>query len=324
MGRDNPSSRVYSDGYTPTLDNAALANRPVAHRWSARKHAGWDYHEGLPIHPGPRMSRCRPPRADPEFRELLPEECLHHRDRFREARYAALADAEGFGAICFALEALGLRLLGEQATLDRYKNRIAVRAQKSAILTQLATSHPSRFKSFDALYKTVQTARNDAMHIGAYARHATEAAIELCIGIEEALMADVARTVSSVMVTSPITVEKWQPVAHARQLMLMHSFSFLPVRIGETWWLVSELGLAKFLGVNGETKRARLGQTLESAKTAGMEMVLVEKDDLLQADMMTDMVLQRSNVQSGPMLWLVVNNVHPAHLAGVLSPFELM
>lgn len=270
------------------------------------------------------MPRCPPPRQDPEFRELLPEECLHHRGRFREARYAALADAEGFGAICFALESLGLRLLGEQAALDRYKRRIADRAQKSPVLTELATSHPSRFKPFEALYRTVQTARNDAMHIGAYARHATEAAIELCIGLEEALMADVERTVGNVMVTSPMAVKEWQPVAHARQLMLMHSFSFLPVRIGESWWLVSELGLAKFLGVNGETKRARLGQTVESAKAAGMELVKVDNDDLLRANMTIDTVLQRAQVQRGPMLWLVVDDAHPEHLAGVLSPSELM
>lgn len=215
-------------------------------------------------------------------------------------------------------------MLGEQATLDRYKRRIADRAQRSPVLTELATSHPSRFKSFDALYKTVQTARNDAMHIGAYARHATEAAIDLCIGLEEALMTDVERTVGNLMVTSPTTIGKWQPVAHARQHMLMHSFSFLPVRIGGSWWLVSELGLAKFLSVNGETKRARLGQTVESAMAAGMEMVKVENDDLLRGSMTIDSVLQRAQVQSGPMLWLVVDDAHPEHLAGVLSPFELM
>ena len=287
-------------------------------------YASVNYHLHLPPLPGHCMSRCRPPRQDPEFRELLPEECRHHRDRFREARYAALADAEGFGAICFALEALGLRLLGEQATLERYKRRIKDRALNSIVLAELTTSHPSRFKSFDALYKTVQTARNDAMHIGAYARHATEAAIELCIGLEEALMADVERTVDNVMVTSPMTVEKWQPVAHARQLMLMHSFSFLPVRIGESWWLLSELGLAKFLGVNVETKKTRLGQTVESAKAAGMEMVAVGNDDLLRANMTIDTVLQRAQIQSGPMLWLVVDDAHPESLAGVLSPFELM
>ena len=126
-------------------------------------------------------------------------------------------------------------------------------------MTELAASHPSRFKSFEALYRTVRPLARTAHH--AYAP-ATEAAIELCIGLEEALMADVERTVGSVMVTSPMTVEKWQPVAHARQLMLMHSFSFLPVRVGESWWLGSELGLAKFLGGNGETKKERLGQTI--------------------------------------------------------------
>ena len=193
------------------------------------------------------------------------------------------------------------------------------------MLTQLAAVFPSRFKSFEALYRTVQTARNDAMHIGAYARHATEAAIELCIGLEEALMADVERTVGNVMVTSPMTVEPWQPVAHARQLMLMHSFSFLPVRLDASWWLVSELGLAKFLGVNGETKRANLGMTIQAAKTAGMVLVeLNVEDDLLRADTPIADVLQRSKVQDGPMLWLVVDDKHPDHLAGVLSPFELM
>lgn len=127
------------------------------------------------------------------------------------------------------------------------------------------------------------------------------------------------------MVTSPRTVEPWQPVAHARQLMLMHSFSFLPVRINASWWLVSELGLAKFLGVNGETKRANLGMTIQAAKSAGMVMVeLNDEDDLLRAIMPIADVLQRSNVQDGPMLWLIVDDTHPHHLAGVLSPFELM
>ena len=35
-------------------------------------------------------------------------------------------------------------------------------------------------------------------------------------------------------------------------------------------------------------------------------------------------VLQRAQVQRGPMLWLVVDQDHQERLAGVLSPFELM
>ncbi|UJB64398.1 hypothetical protein YS110_06375 [Acidovorax sp. YS12] len=269
------------------------------------------------------MPRRRTPRPDPELRELGQDECVHYRDRLREARYTALADAEGFGAICFALESLGLRLLGEQAALERYKPRIAVRARKAPVLTALAMSFPSTFKPFDALFRTVQAARNDAMHTGAYARHATDAAIALCIGLEDALMADVERTVGNLMVASPVTVMQWQPVAHARQLMLMHSFSFLPVRLEGSWSLISELGLAKYLGAAG-TKRARLGETIEHARAAGLELVQLRDEDLLRVDMPVDEVLQRSRVRDGPMLWLVVDKERPEHLAGVLSPFELM
>jgi len=161
------------------------------------------------------------------------------------------------------------------------------------------------------------------MHIGAYARHATEAAIELCIGLEEALMAEVVRTVGNLMVTSPVTVAHWQVVAHARQLMLMHSFSFLPVRIGTSWWLISELGLAKFLS-NIDQKKARLGLTIQEAKEAGMGMIEVLDKDVLRATMSIEDILQKAQVKNGPMLWLVVDEKHPDHLAGVLSPFELM
>lgn len=270
------------------------------------------------------MLHNRPLRPKPKFRELSGEECVHYRDRFREARYAALADAEGFSTICFALESLGLRLLGEQAMLERYKPRIGDRARKSTVLAILTKSFPSRFKTFDALFRIVQSARNDAMHIGAYARHATEAAIELCIGLEEALMANVERTVGNLMVASPVTVEHWQPVAYARQLMLMHSFSFLPVRIQESWFLLSELGLAKYLEEKTETRRARLGETIEEAKVAGMQLLKLRNEDLLREDMLVASVLERSQIQNGPMLWLVVDDAHPEHLAGVLSPFELM
>jgi hypothetical protein len=41
---------------------------------------------------------------------LCDTERLHYRDRLREARYVALADAEGFQQMCFAIEALGKHL----------------------------------------------------------------------------------------------------------------------------------------------------------------------------------------------------------------------
>lgn len=258
-----------------------------------------------------------------DMQVLKKEECVYYRDVFRSARYAALADAESFSEICFALEALGLRLLGCQGDLGSYEDRIGLYASKSAIFNHLAMDALSGFKTFDALYEIVRNARNDVMHSGSYARHATEAAIELCIGLEEALMVDVTKTVGDLMVKSPIVIEPWQPVAHARQLMLMHSFSFLPVRIQEDWWLLSEVGLAKFLSTSKTVKRARLGQTIEASKDA-LELLPVDDNELLSATDSVKSVLQNAKVKNGPTLWLIVEKSRRNYLAGVLSPFELM
>lgn len=257
-------------------------------------------------------------------RALAPEERIYYRDRFRDARYAALADSEGFGAICFALEAFGLRLLGARASLEGYKGKIAAFVRSSLVLSELSEKFPSRFKTFEALFVTVQNARNDAMHLGAYARHATAAAIELCIGLEEALMAGVNRTVGNLMVTSPVSVQPWQPIAHARQLMLMHSFSFLPVRLGHEWCLISELCLAKYLGVNAGVKKIRLGETIEEGAASELEIIKIPKEKLLHVNQRVTDVLKHAQVESSSTLWLVVDENRPDHLAGVLSPFELM
>lgn len=251
----------------------------------------------------------------------------HYRDELRAGRYAALADAEGFEQICFALEALGLRLLGKEGDLGQYEHRIGSYARLSPVLTELAGTHPSGFKPFEALYATVRKTRNDNMHLGAYARHATHAAIELCIGLEEALMADVTPTVGHVMVKSVITVEPWRPVAHARQLMLMHSFSFLPVRQGQKWFLLSELALAQFLNVRpADVRKRRLGMAIGEAvaHVPPLELEEVPPDRLLAPSMTIDDVLQRARAGNGPTLWLVVDAGREEHLAGVLSPFELM
>lgn len=262
----------------------------------------------------------------PAFRKLDEPECRHYRDQLREARYAALADAEGFDEICFALEALGLRLLGMQGDLGKYEDRIGSYACQSTVLNDLAKSKPSWFKTFQALYETVRNARNDSMHAGAYARHATSAAIELCIGLEEGLMKNAKRTIGSLMVKSPITVEPWQPVAHARQLMLMHSFSFLPIWQDDKWWLLSELGLAKFLNVSRTQRKTLLGLTIAEASKhkPRLDLTHIDENFLYTSETTIDDVLERAATISAPTLWLVTDEKRKAHLAGVLSPFELM
>jgi hypothetical protein len=211
-------------------------------------------------------------------RHLTAAERLYHRDELRAARYSALADSEGFLSICFALESLGLRLHGKKADLGTYRSKLKQIAKESIVLTELTSRFPDTFTQFDALYELVRTARNDAMHSGVYARHATAAAVELCIGLEEAVMKEThlqRRLVKHFMVKSPVSVEPWQPVALARQLMLTHSFSFLPVKVG-TWKLVSETSMARYIQFatqRGEDWSELLATSIDKAEAKGLKLL---------------------------------------------------
>lgn len=247
-------------------------------------------------------------------------ERLYHRDQLRAGRYAALADAEGFHTICFALEALGLRLLGKKADLGKYQPKLLELSRESVVLSELSAEHPGQFSKFGPLFDLVRNARNDAMHTGVYARHATTAAIELCIGIEEALMKQQQQPrqrVEDFMVKSPVIVETWQPVAQARQLMLAHSFSFLPV-YRDRWSLISESALARYMR-SGKDWRTLLSATIEHASANGL--ALIDAKVVTLKHEVKELLAERDE-DNAPRLWLVEDD--HKRLCGVLSPFELM
>lgn len=261
----------------------------------------------------------------PKPKKLSDAERLYYRDQLRSARYAALADSEGFLSVCFALESLGLRLKGRKADLGTYRSLLKQIAQDSVVLSELTKRFPSTFTHFDALFELVRTARNDAMHSGVYARHATAAAIELCIGLEDAVMKEThlqRHLVKHYMVKSPITVESWEPVAHARQLMLTYSFSYLPVWVGE-WKLVSETSMARYIQSSnrGSDWAESLATSIENAQGQGLKLVkakVVALDDEVKA-----LLEEHSGSQdTESRLWLVVDST--SKLRGILSPFELM
>jgi len=125
-------------------------------------------------------------------------------------------------------------------------------------------------------------------------------------------------TVADFMVKAPVALESWQPVAHARQLMLMHSFSFLPVLMEKEWKLVSEVSMAKYLN-SDLSKKKLLATTIAAASTQGL--ILIDAQ-VIQSSAAVSEILANINVGVSPTLWLVVDD-HDK-LAGVLSPFELM
>jgi hypothetical protein len=255
---------------------------------------------------------------------LTPDERLHYRDSLRSARYETLADAEGFESICFAVERLGMRLHGQVAAMGQYRAALRVLANESTIFSELPAQFPQLFMPFDALFEAIRLARNDAMHTGVYARNITHKATELCLGLEDALMAngrlDEDAIVAHFMVRSPIVVEGWQPVAHARQLMLTYSISYLPWWCGDKWMLLSETSVLRYLR-SAQTSSERVGFPARQLQTAALDLI-----DAVTVAPNTKIgeLLSMLPEDNASKLWLVVDSTTPERLLGVFTPFDLL
>jgi hypothetical protein len=172
---------------------------------------------------------------------------------------------------------------------------------------------------FDQLYDLVRTARNDAMHQGAFARHLTVHAIELAIILEDALTQLKCPTVTDFMVRNPVCAEMWQPVGLVRQQMLVNSYSYLPTLRNEQWHLISDAQIAIYLGAerNGAERRKRLAATLEEAfAESALERVEPKPGSTSLANALR--ALKQEPV-------LLIHHPYNKHvLAGLLTAFDLL
>jgi CBS domain-containing protein len=209
--------------------------------------------------------------------DLKDHQTIHFRDQLRDARAAALKDAEGFTEILQAIESLGEYLHGKAVGLARYKDGIRVVAGASPFANDLPKQFRELHTPFEILYDLVRDARNQAAHYGASARNLTDQAAELALIIEDALMIE-SHMARDYMVPDPICAAQWQPLSFCRQKMLLNSFSFLPVLVENgtevTWHLLSDRTLAQFLrspdeGDVEKVRRKRLATILEVAVSEG-------------------------------------------------------
>ena len=130
---------------------------------------------------------------------------------------------------------------------------------------------------------------------------------------------------SDYMVRDVVLVKEWQPIAHARQLMLTHSFSFLPVFLNNEWKLISELSIAKFLplSLTRSQRELRLAKSIDKAQAEGLDLISTSPV-LADSDVTT---LLRNHDPKEPAIWLVADTYDIEKrdsLQGVLTPFELM
>lgn len=252
---------------------------------------------------------------------LTSEEKVYFRDELRKARAAALRDAEGYQEVLFSIERFGSKLIRKGGTLADYAGPILSIAGQSVLARRI----PKRWKECHThcphLFDMVKDGRNDAMHQGAYARHLTTHAIELALVLEDALMAE-ANRVGDYMVREPTCAYLWQPISFIRQIMLINSFSYLPVAIegerGKQWRLISDYAIARYLRQDRDKRDTRLATSLHGAiEDDGLDL---DEASLCKTDTSVSDALKMSDGR--PVL--VYRDGAPDELLSIVTPFDLL
>ncbi len=251
------------------------------------------------------------------------EQALHYRNELRTARAAASADAEGFKELLFALERIGMALIGKIGDLGKYRAAFVEVAAASSLSTDIPRDFPQWHSDFAALFEAVRDGRNDALHQGAFARTLTNHAILLALALEDALMAKLS-TVSDFMVRNVSVASAWQPVSFIRQQMLLNAFSYMPVHVtrggGAGWQLISEFAVAKYLrrGATDEQRKRRLATKVEDAAKS-QELTFVPALTTRPETPVTEVILKLS---AEPIL--VMDEERNDTIVGILTASDLL
>jgi hypothetical protein len=253
---------------------------------------------------------------------LTLEQKIYFRDQFRSARASALQDAEGFQEILFTLERLGSYLHKAGKSLYDYYPYITALAEASPLAIEIPEKWQERHSQFSVLYDAVKTGRNDALHQGAIARSLTEHAIQIALIIEDALMQNV-KSISAYMIRDVTCASLWQPVSFARQIMLMHSFSYLPIKNGDTWYLLSDTNIAAYLLDLSKKKRDEaLATSIEAAIKDRLEIEIAKTTTIYTTAV--EAIKEISDFNGKPLLVFATADDKKERLLGIATAFDLL
>lgn len=253
--------------------------------------------------------------------ELVSGAARHFIDDLRNVRADVLADAEAFDQILFAIERLGGYLLGRCESLSAYRERLRSLVVHSPLAGCDDAGAAGRTQRFERLFDLIKEARNDALHQGAAARHIARHCVEMALILEDSLMSG-AKQAGDFMVSSPIEAKLFEPVGSIRRTMLMHAFSYLPIKTSDRWMLVSDVAVARFLrsADSNATRKKRLGMSIREAVDVG-GLKLVSPGKLCTAD--DDLSQLLIDLDERPVLVLCEHRVG-SDLVGLITPFDLL
>ena len=186
-------------------------------------------------------------------REHCREQAVYFRNRLREAREAALRDAEGYQQVLFVVEQLGRQKWPGQEKKPRSLGNRCLRSSFIELVCDygLFNGKPPEDTDFETLYDLVKEGRNDALHVGSVGRSLTGNCVKISIILEDALMtqqsSEEAETIRDYMVSNPECTYEWQRIGLIRQTMLERSFSHLPFRMEGKWHIISADAICRYL-----------------------------------------------------------------------------
>jgi len=235
--------------------------------------------------------------------------------KLREARYLVLRDAEAFHEAATTLEYVGQILTGTIRTgLARYKAEIVNLALQTKRHDEGEISR---------LFEVVREARNDAVHVGAFARHLNTRLIDLLLILEEAIMSQM-NEIQDLMVRNPVVAEPWQLGAHVRNVMLANSFSNLPIRLKfdgtERWMILTAVAVMKVIRGTAQNERSnRLSMTIELAVAKGL--IKPELATCVSPKTAVKDVVAKMNHLA---VLVTETNDEKERLLGIVTPFDVL
>lgn len=243
---------------------------------------------------------------------------LHFRDEFRQARLDALKNAEGYQGVLFVLERLGSYLHPKGRSLSHYEKCVASLVKDHHPLD--GQMHRDYHIRFCRLYEMVRVGRNDALHQGAVARTLTTHSVELSMMIEDALMHinEHEASIRDYMVRNPVCAHPWQPISFIRQTMLENSFSHLPFRMDASWYVISDIDIAKFVcNFQPKQRSRRLTATLDCAVSEIRPSIATTVSPTATVKKAVDC----ANCSGWPIL---VTKNEEKEVLGIVTPYDLM
>ena len=251
------------------------------------------------------------------------KECLHLRKRLQEERYKVLEDGENWLTIVQAIEAVGKAIvLSQTKPTALAKKRVNGLGDLIEPLQEFVKKHhptaSQEEEDFKDLLEEVRQVRNAEVHTGASARAAAKMATTVGIYLEDTLMAasGAEKNVKAYIQKDVVRAYTWQNLDECRRQMLIHSFSYLPIKVKNRWKMLSDANLAKYLADQNSNELWK--QRVECARQKGLKVEPAKEVK------QTDSKKCALKKMDGKAAIVTEGKGKNKDLVGIITPFDLL